>query len=428
MKVTKVQKDNGELELIIHATDSDLASVKDHVLAHLNTPDLKIPGFRAGKAPLVLVEKHVNQQTLQEEFIGHAIKGLYKTAIRTEKIRPLSEPNITVLKFIPFSELQFRAIVSVLGDVKLPNYKKMKRPAPAVSIDAKDVSGVLDSLQKRLAKKTPSDKPAKDGDELLIDFVGSDAKNQPIAGADGKDYPLILGSKAFIPGFEEHLLGTYVGEKTSFTISFPKDYGVASLQSKKVTFKVTVQSINSLELPKLDDAFAKQAGPFKTLVELKKDIKKQLAHERQQEAENQYRNEILQAIADKSTLEVPEKLVDEQVELSEQDERQNLAYRGQTWDEHLKEEGVTQQQHRERNRPQARASVKAGLVLSEIAELENIDVTPEEVEIRIQLLKGQYQDPQMLAELDKSETRATINNRLRTEKTLDRLAQYARES
>jgi trigger factor len=208
-------------------------------------------------------------------------------------------------------------------------------------------------------------------------------------------------------------------------VTFPKDYGVAALQNKKVTFAVRIHKVQEMVLPKTDDTFAAQAGPFKTLADLKKDIKQQLVLERSQEGNRAFENEVLVAVAEKSDVEIPKALVDDQIERSERDERQNLTYRGQTWQEHLEEEGITEEEHRERNRATAEQSVKMGLILSEIATLEGIEVTPEELEVRIQLLKGQYQDLKMREELDKPEAAQDIINRLMTEKTLAQLVNYA---
>jgi trigger factor len=235
----------------------------------------------------------------------------------------------------------------------------------------------------------------------------------------------MLGSDSFIPGFEDNLIGVKAGEEKTFTLAFPKDYGVKALQSRKVTFKVTVTKVNELAKPKIDDAFAAKVGPFKSLAELKADIKKQVTIERGTESERAYENELIEKIVEQSKVPLPQSIVGEEIERLETEERQNLVYRGQTWQEHLAEEGVTETEHREQKRPQAENRVKAGLVLSEIAEREKITVTPEELEIRIQLLKGQYQDKQMQIELDEPENRRDILSRMVTEKTIDKLKTYA---
>ncbi len=405
-----------------------LAKIKQSVLQKLNTPNLKIPGFRAGKAPLNLVEKNIDQSVLQSEFIDAALNHYYLSAVTSEKLRTVGQPEVKLTKFVPFTTVEFNITVDVLGKVKLPDYKKIKLAPKSTTVSAKDVDEVIESLQKRLADKQEVDRAAVDGDEVTIDFKGTDSKGQPVNGAEGQDYPLLLGSHTFIPGFEENVVGVKKGDEKAFTIPFPKDYQVTALQGKKVTFAITVKSVSELVKPKLDDAFAAKAGPFKTLKDLKADIKQQLTVERQREQERLYENELLQKIADKTTVAIPQSLIEEQVTRLEQDERQNLMYRGQTWQEHLEEEGVTEEEHRNRNIPEAEKQIKIGVMIGAIGDEEGVEVSPEEIEIRIQLLKGQYTDKAMQAELDKPEARQDIAARLRTEKIVARLVDYAKSN
>ncbi len=423
VKVTPISET--KFKLAVTADVQFLDVVKQQTLRHMGAKHVKLPGFRAGKAPLNLVEKQVNQQLMQQEFLEEAINRLYGQAIQAERLRPISQPQVNITKFVPFNQLEFTAEVEAVGEIKLANYKAIRMERPKVSIAAKEVQAVLLALQRRQAERDEVQRAARTGDELLIDFKGTDAKGRPINGADGQNYPLILGSGTFIPGFEPNLEGLKAGEEKTFNVTFPRNYNVYALQGKKVTFWVKVHKVSEIKKPKLDDAFAAKAGPFKTLADLKADIKKQLQAEAEQKAEREFEDKLINQIAAKSIVNVPNALIDDQLERAEQEERRNLAYRGQTWQEHLKEEGVTEEEHRQRNRPSAEASVKAGLVLSEIAERENLHVTPEELEVRIQLLKGQYKDTAMQAELDKPENRQDIANRLLTEKTIAKLKQYA---
>lgn len=424
MQVRVTSRNTTKPSLYVVADDNQLEGLKNAALTRLNNQNSKLPGFRAGKAPLSLIEKRLDPNVLQQEFIELAINRLYVQALQSENLKPISQPEINIKKFVPFTQLEFEVNVEVLPKIDLPDYKKMKRAKPEVKIAKQDIDKVIESLQSQGAQKTSVTRPCKKGDEAVIDFTGVDATKKPVPGADGKDYPLLLGSNTFIPGFEENVIGLKTGDDKTFTIAFPKDYGVASLRSKKVTFNVRVKTVNELKKPEANDDFAKKVGPFKSLSDLKEDIKRQLTYERQQEASRQFENQLVADIAAKTKFEVPKVLVDDQVMRAEQDERQNLAYKGVTWQEHLKEEGVTEEEHRERNRKDAEQSVRMGLVLAAISDQEGIEVTPEDVEVRIQLLKGQYKDPKMQTELDKPENRETIENRIRTEKTLEKLTSY----
>ncbi|HSX23856.1 MAG TPA: trigger factor [Candidatus Saccharimonadales bacterium] len=413
-----------EAVVTVIANEDELRAIKEHVLGHFQGR-VKVPGFREGKIPANILEKHVDSGALQNDFLEEGIEQLYMRAIQAQKLRPVDKPQISIQKFVPFTTLEFEAKLPVVGELKLTDYKAIRKTKPVVKLEAKDIQEVLKSLQARLAEKKDVDRPAKNGDQVYIDFQGVDAKGKAVNGADGKDYPLLLGSNAFIPGFEENLVGLKANDDKTFTLTFPKDYGIKALANKKVTFTVQVTKVQEVIEPKLDDAFAAKVGPFKTVAELKADIKKQVTIERQNEADRAFENELIQAISNKSTVTVPDVLVNDQIERMEQEERQNLTYRGQTWQEHLEQEGVTEEQHREQKRPQAEERIKASLVMAEIAENEGLEVTPEELEIRMQLLKGQYQDPQMQAELEKPEARRDVAGRILTEKTLEKVVGYA---
>jgi trigger factor len=288
---------------------------------------------------------------------------------------------------------------------------------------------VLDDLRRRDGEKVDVTRAAKDGDELVIDFSGVDAKTKkPIDGATGTDYPLTLGSNTFIPGFEPELIGLKPDESKTFDITFPADYSSKDLQNKKVTFTVTAKTVREVKLPELDDVFATKVGPFKTVAELKADVKDQLQTEKQSQAQRTFENELLAEIAEKAKADIPAVLIDEEIDRMEAEEKRNLVYRGQTWQEHLESESKTDEEHREGLRESAEARVKTGLVLGEVAEAEKINVDDAELDARIASMKQQYTDKQMQAELDKPENRRELMSRLLTEKTIARLSEYAAQA
>jgi len=426
MQVTKKDLSETKVQLKLVADAELLQSAKNEALQHL-AKDVRLQGFRQGKAPLNLVEKNVDPTSLQSEFLDIAMNQLYVAALDEEKLRPVAQPKVTVKAFVPFEALELEIEVEVIGKVTLADYKKMSVEKSAVTVTAKDVDEVIANLRTRGADKVEVTRAAKETDEVTIDFKGIDTKTkEAVNGADGKGYPLVLGSNTFIPGFEPNLIGMKPGEEKTFDIVFPKDYGVSALQNRAVTFTVTVHKVSELKEPKLDDDFASKVGPFKTVADLKADIKKQLESEKELQADRDFTDKLVMAIADKSSVAIPEVLIDEQIDRMEQEERQNLMYRGQTWQEHLEGEGVTEEEHRKNLAKDAELRVKAGLILSEIAEAEKLTVTPEEVEIRVQLMKGQYPDPQMQAEINKPENRRDIVSRILSEKTLAKIKEYAK--
>jgi trigger factor len=412
-------------KLTISAEQELMASVKNEVLKRLGK-QTKVPGFREGKAPVGLVEKQVSSSLLQTEFLDEAINRLYSEALEIENIRPVNQPKISVQKFVPFTTLEFIAEVEAIGKVTLPDYTKIKLAKKKISLSEKDVDDVIHNLQLRVADKSDVTRPSQIGDQVMIDFTGKDAKtDDAIKGADGKDFPLILGSNSFIPGFETNLEGLKSGAKKTFTLKFPKDYGVSALQNREVVFAVTINKVQAVVEPKIDAEFATKIGPFKTVEELRDDIKKQLSVEKQTELDRLFENELLEKIAATAHVDIPDSLINEEVERTEQQIRQNLAYRGQTWQEYLDEMGQTEADYRASLRQPSELRVKVGLVLTEVADREQITVTPEEFDMQLRLLKGQYQDPAMQAELDKPENKRTILSRMLSEKTIAKLSQYA---
>lgn len=424
MQVKRTNLSETEVKLTIIASEAELTSLKQHVLGHFKNR-VKIAGFREGKAPLDLIEKNVDPSLLQTEFLEDAINQLYINAVQEEKLRPIANPEVNVKKFVPFSTLEFDADVTILGEVSLPDYKKIKKVKTEIKVTADDVKDVLKNLQTRAADKVDVERAAKLNDQVWIDFKGADSKGKAVEGAEGSDYPLILGSQTFIPGFEEEVVGMKADDTKTFDVTFPADYHAKALAKKKVTFTVTATKVQEVVEPNLDDEFAKTVGPFTSLQQLKDDIKKQLLAERQNEADRQFENELVGEIAEKTKVALPASLIEEQIDKIEDQEKQQLMYRSQTWEEHLKEEGLTAEQHREQKRPEAEKSIRASLALAEIAEKEQLAFTTEEVQSRIDNLKKQYSDPGLQAELDKPENQRDIASRILTEKTVQKLVDYA---
>jgi trigger factor len=425
MQITVKDINETKVKVTIIANEQDILPIKNHVVSHL-APKVKLAGFREGKVPLNLAEKHIDQNQLQSEVLDAAIRQLFSQAVAQEKLRIIAAPNVELSKFVPFTLIEFSSEVEVIGKIKLPDYKKIIVKKPPVIVSAKDVDEVLGRLQLNMATFTVVDRASKTGDRIWIDFRGKDGKDEPVKGAEGKDYPLSLGSNTFIPGFEDNIIGLKKGDKKSFTLDFPKDYQVKALQNKKVTFDITVKKVEETKLDKIDDEFAKKAGPFKDIEALKLDIKKQIEAERNNQSDREYEENIVKTIASKTKFSLPDTLINEQIDSLDKEFKQSLAYRGQTFKEYLESRQITEEEYREQElKPAAIERLKAGIVINEIADRENIKVTKEEIEIRIQILKNQYKsDASMQSELSKPDNKQEIGHRLITEKTILKLVDF----
>lgn len=420
-----IKKTNDTTRLITVALDADdLAKIKAKTLAHM-AAHVKVAGFRPGKVPANIAEKHIDPNQLNTELLQDAVNDAAIKVMDLEGIMPLDQPKVEVQKFVPASTLEFTAEVQIIPEVKLGDYKKLKATKVSVDVATKDIDDVLDNLRRQHATKQEVKRAAKNGDELTIDFVGTDKDSKAVEGATGNDYLLELGSKSFIPGFEEGLVGAKAGDKLDLKLTFPKDYHHKPLQGAKVNFAVTVKAVKEVVLPKLDDEFAGKIGPFKTLADLKADIKRELVEQHQRDAENAVKDSLIEQLVKASKVPVPEVLVDDQLAGIERDFVQNLMYRGQTLDQYLASKGLTKEEWQAKElREAAERRVQVGLVLAELSKIEKIEVTKEELEERLaEMLKRYGGSEEIKKQLDTAEARRDIANRVLTEKTVNRLVE-----
>ena len=424
MQVTRKDISETKVKLTIELGLEELTHSKQHELQE-KAKTAKITGFRKGKAPLNLIEKQLDQNQLQADVINHAINDYYGQALSAEKLRALDQPNVTIGKFVPYTELQFTAEVEIMPKIKLGDYKKIKKSPKIAKVEADEVKKVLANLSERMATKKDSSKPAKLGDDVVIDFDGKDKKGQAVAGASGKDYSLNLGSNSFIPGFEDGLVGSKSGDKKELKLKFPKDYHAENLAGTDIVFEVEVKKVQSVELPKLDDEFAKKVGPFDSFKSLQADIKTQLEDQKKQETENVLKDEIVEELVKKSTLVLPDILINDQISMLEHDFNQNLVYRGMTKEEYITSSSFkSEEEWRNKElKPQAERRVSVGMVLAEVADVEGIKIDEQELADRIELMKIQYK--QNAEQFDTPEMQREVASRLITEKTVDRLVELA---
>ena len=381
----------------------------------------KVDGFRKGHAPLELVAKNTNPEHLAEETLNNALSKAVAAAFLESDVQVLERPEVEIKKFVPGSELEFTAEAEVMPTITLGDYKKLKLKPAKITVTPEEVTEILDRIRHSMAERTDTDEAAQDGDEVTLDFVGK-RDGTPFAGGTGKDYPLVLGSKSFIPGFEEALIGLKAGETKAVELTFPKDYHASELAGQAVVFDTTVKKVKKVTLPELTDEFAAKVGPFTSIDDLKKDIEKEITAQKQREADDELRDVAVKQLADASTVAIPEVLRADQLRSIEQDLVQNLAHRGRTLEQYLAEKEYKDKDEwiEKEAKPAADERIKAGLVLAELSKAEKIEATAEELQERINAFKQQYaNDATMVARFDEPEVQHEIANRLLTEKTID---------
>lgn len=421
MKITVKHLSDTKVALTILVSKDELDAAEQVALTKLSK-SVKAPGFRAGKVPSSVAAKYVNPQALAEQTLDDALSKAVSQAFVDEKIPALDRPQIDIKKYVPGQELEFVAEAEILPTVVLGKYKKMGIKKNTEKVTEKDISDVVDRMRKGFAKRVTVDRLAKRDDEVVIDFTGK-RDGVVFDGGSSKDYTLSLGSNQFIPGFEEAIVGHKKGDTFEVPLRFPGDYHAESLAGADVVFTVAIKDVKEIELPKLDDDFAKTAGPFKTLQDLKSDIKRELGLAKEREAVESFKDALVEKLISLSKVPVPDVLLSDQMKSIEQDMSQNLMYQGMTLDMYLKSKGLSKEDWLKTEvKSAAEKRVKAGLVLSELSKAEKITATDEELAAQINKYQEQYGN-RSGQDFTSPEMQRDIANRLLTEKTVEHLVE-----
>lgn len=423
MKYTRKDLSDTKIQLTVTVDANELAEVRKLTVAKL-IQNVKVPGFREGKVPPAVAEKQLDPDMLSQQLAEDAVNKSVIEALNAQDVQPLQRPEVEVTTFEPKEKLVYTAELEILPKITLGNYKNLKAEKEKASVSAKEINEVIERMRGGFAEKKEVDRAAKDGDEVWIDFDGTDTDGKLVAGAAGTDYPLALGSNTFIPGFEEGLVGKKVADEFDLPLTFPESYHHKPLAGSKLNFKVKIKKITEVALPSVDDEFAKKAGPFKAVAELKDDIKRELTERKKQTAEEGLKDKLVEQLVKASKIPVPDVLIADQIAGLERDTEQNLMYRGQTLDQYLEGLQLTKDEWREKElKEAAKRRVQVGLALTELSKAENIEVTQEELNARLQQMLEQYKDPKIQAQIDTPEARRDLTNRVMTEKTVDRLVE-----
>ena len=422
MKTTVKKLSDTKVELTISLGSEELSAAEQVALTKM-AADVKVPGFRKGKVPVSVAAKHVNPAALQEQTLDNALSKAVAEAFMAEKIQALDRPAVDVKKFVPGQELEFTAEVEIIPPVKLGNYKKLKAKRQAVKVEDKEVEEIITRMRENFTEKTEVKRAAKEGDEAVIDFTGK-KDDVPFDGGAAKDFALKLGSGQFIPGFEEGVVGHKAGETFDLKLTFPKDYHAKELAGANVVFTVTLLKVNELSLPEVNDEFAAKCGPFTSVDELKADIKREITAQKEREADEKLKDELVGELAEASKVALPELLIDDQIRSIEQDLMQNLMYRGLTLDSYLQTQKFKDKDdwRAKEARPAAEKRVKAGLVLAELSKELGVEVSHEELSTQIETMKQQYgKDPKIAERFNDPNVHRDIANRMITDKTVEKL-------
>lgn len=357
-----------------------------------NSGKITVPGFRKGKAPRAVVEKMYGKGYFYEDAFNAVLPAAYEEALKESKLDTVGQPDFDVVSVSDEDGVVFSAKVAVRPEVKIENYFGIEAEKTVAPVTDEEVDQEIKTLQERNSRETDLDEGGKAemGDICTIDFDGS-IDGVPFDGGKGSDYPLKLGSGNFIPGYEEQVAGHTLNETFDVKVSFPADYHVKELAGKPAVFKTTIHKIQHIELPALDNDFAKDFTEFDTFDEYKKDVKAKIAKRHEDEADSAFESAVLDTLIEKVEAEIPEAMYVAETENFVRDYDNRLRMQGLDLKTYFQYTGLDLDKLRAQLRPQAEKQVKLRLALEKIAELEKLEATEEDINGEIKRIADAYQ-------------------------------------
>mgnify|MGYP002615907651 FL=1 len=351
---------------------------------------ISIPGFRKGKVPRAMVEKMYGVEVFYEDAANTLMQQNYPSAVEESGVDIVSRPSIDVVQIEKGKPFIYTAEVAVRPEVTLGKYMGVTVTKIDTSVSDDEVAEALEQQRNNNARTiSVTDRPVAVGDTAVIDFEGF-VDGVAFEGGKGENHPLEIGSHSFIDTFEDQLVGKNAGDEVEVNVTFPEKYQAADLAGKPAMFKVKIHEVKCKELPELNDEFAQDVSEFDTLEEYKADVKKHLEVEKENEAKKTKEDEAIQKIIDKSTMEIPEAMIETQCENMVNEFAQRLAQSGLSMEQYMQFSGLTLDKLKEQVRPEAETRIKSSLVLEQIAKDEKIEITDEELDAEIEKMAAQY--------------------------------------
>ncbi len=423
--VEKLENSMAKLKIAVPAEQLEKAIDKAY---QKNKNKIQIPGFRKGKAPRKFIEQMYGKGVFYEDAANELIEEEYPKAVEECGEDVVSSPKIDVEQLEAGKEFIFTAEVALKPPVKLGKYKGVEVEKIDIEVTDEDVDAEVDKQRNSNARTVDvTDRAVQDGDIVSLDFEGF-VDGVAFQGGKGTDYPLTIGSGAFIPGFEEQLIGYEIGKEGEVNVTFPEDYQAEDLAGKAATFKCKVNSIRAKELPELNDEFASDVSEFETLAEYREDLKKKLTEKKEAEAKAKKEDEVVRAVLEDADMELPEAMVETQQRQIVNEFAQRLQMQGMNMDQYLQYTGNTVDKMLEQVKPQAIERIKSRLVLEAVAKEENIEVSEQDLADELERMAGQYRmELDKLKELMSDAEIKQLKEDLAVQKAADFLVENAKE-
>jgi trigger factor len=419
MKVSTENLENRRIALNIEAEAGELDKSLDEAYHHL-VKEVSVPGFRRGKAPRVILEQRIGKRALLEEALEHLVPQLYKQAIESQDLQPIAQPELEITQSEP---LIFKAIVSLKPEVKLGDYHGIRLDAsPEVEVTDKEVAAAMEEFRKEQGAWVPADRPAKLGDLVTMN-IQANVDGKPWL--DHKDilYEMDKDSRSPVAGFASCLQGIEKNKEKAFNLTIPDDYPTKEMRGREGSFRVTISEIKEKQLPELNDELAKGAG-YGGLEDMKGKVAVALKTKAEARNRLELRQKALDGLVETSEVNYPPVLEDEEIDGLLKSEAQRLGFKEIA--DYMKRAGKTEEEIRQELRPMAKKRLVQGLVLGKLAEEEKIEISDSEVDNKIEEIANDAEDKEKAKQFfSLPQFKQSIEQSLRTQKTMDRLLQIA---
>ena len=387
LQVEKLEKNMAKLTIEVSAEELERAIEKAY---QKNKNKITLPGFRKGKAPRKMIEKMYGKEVFYEDAANELIPAAYEKALDECTETVVSQPQIDVVQLEAGKPFIFTAEVALKPEVTLGKYKGVEVPKADLEVTEEEVDAEIAKERENSARTiTVEDRAVKDGDMTVIDFEGF-VDGVAFEGGKGENYPLTIGSGAFIPGFEEALIGAEIGVETDVNVTFPEDYQAADLAGKAAVFKCTVKEIKEKELPELDDEFASEVSEFDTFAEYKEDMKAKLVSRKEEAAKGVKEEAVIAAVIEEASMEIPEAMIESQQRQMVEDFAQRIQSQGISMEQYMQITGMDVQTLMAQTKPQAEKNIKSRLVLEAVVKAEGIVASEEDLNEEIKRMAEVY--------------------------------------
>ncbi len=387
MTVKNLEKNEGRVTFVMEVEKEQFEKAIDKVYRKQKN-SITVPGFRKGKAPRKIIEGMFGATVFYEDAINELFPALYDEAVADAGIKVVGTPSITNVDYAD-GPLVLTVSADLYPEVKLGQYKGLEAPKDEPKVTDEDIASELSRIQQRNARISTVERPAQDGDTIVLDFEGF-IDGVAFDGGKAEGYSLKLGSGSFIPGFEEACVGLSAGDEKDIDVTFPADYGAAELAGKPAVFKVKVHKVKETILPELDDEFAKDVSEFDTLDEYKADLREKELKSRQDAAESAFKNAALSKAIDNMEVTIPNSMVEKELDLVVEQYAYQIQMSGMSLQQYFQMMGTDANGFRESMRPVAYEQVKSRLLLEKIVEVEGFTVSDEELEDEFNKMAEQY--------------------------------------